>query len=168
MRSFATYSTGLLVGFAMMGTWVFIGSRSDTDWVPPSPLTTRQKVEAPAYVSIPNMTITLQFVDPKRFTNGTTGQAVYGGSAHGCTILIPSGGVIEAWADHGFAAFAKADDGPRLAHEILHCISGLWHPDWPKILASGGKVYEYYSIDRPRPYLTFSPLPQEPDPRTLQ
>src|SRR5882757_6578943 len=97
MRSFAAYLSGLSVGVALMGAWVFIGSRSDTDWMPPAPLTARQKIEAPAYITVPNMTVTLRFVDPKQFTNGTTGLSLYGGSRHGCTILIPSGGVIKAW-----------------------------------------------------------------------
>lgn len=164
---------GLGLGGLMMVTGLTIVTdgilATFTPWVPPQPLTARQLTEAPAYVTIPPMTIALRFVDPKAFyadqAPGFTGQSQYGKGVRGCTILIPSGGIIEAWPQQGFAAFVHANDAPNLAHEILHCISGLWHPGWPTILASGASVTEYYEVHAPRGVATFQ---ERPDPRSLQ
>jgi hypothetical protein len=45
-----------------------------------------------------------------------------------CTIVIPSGWMIWAIPDDGYAKWAHSDDGDTLAHEMLHCLRGKWHP----------------------------------------
>lgn len=161
----------------MAATWmVMIAERlasNATEWVPPSPLSARQQIEAPAYVQIPPMTVTLRFVDPKDFyakrEHGYTGVTLWGPRLRGCTIEMPSGDVIEAWADHGFAAFANANSGPNIAHEILHCVSGTWHPGWDMIASHKPPyhVTEYYRIDAPALTVINEQVPH-PDPRDMR
>lgn len=52
-----------------------------------------------------------------------------------CTITIPDKWVIRANPSRGMAWFedqGNDDFDDVLAHELLHCIRGAWHPDPPK------------------------------------
>lgn len=48
-----------------------------------------------------------------------------------CEIIMPAGWPIAAWPRIGLARWVNRDDGDTLAHEILHCLRGTWHPPWP-------------------------------------
>lgn len=53
----------------------------------------------------------------------------------GCVIEIPSDWVVRFVPSMGYAHFMDEDNSSTLAHEILHCVHGPWHPAWSVILA---------------------------------
>lgn len=56
-----------------------------------------------------------------------------------CTIYIPEGWRILARSRSGIAIWGDEEDADTLAHEILHCMRGAWHPSWPQIWAEQAK-----------------------------
>lgn len=51
-----------------------------------------------------------------------------------CLITIPEGWEIDSLPDRGYADWRSYDNSNTLAHEILHCLRGAWHPPWQDIL----------------------------------
>jgi hypothetical protein len=54
-------------------------------------------------------------------------------SASPCTIALPDDFKINFIAESGLAWFNDPETSDSLAHEILHCLHGSWHPPWDKI-----------------------------------
>lgn len=48
-----------------------------------------------------------------------------------CRIVIPTGMQIDAAPSQAEAQWTNRSDGDVLAHEILHCLRGKWHPKAP-------------------------------------
>lgn len=53
---------------------------------------------------------------------------------HPCEIYIPAGWEFAFVPAAGVAIWADPHNSDVLAHEILHCIRGKWHPDWETIV----------------------------------
>ena len=51
-----------------------------------------------------------------------------------CVVHLPAAMLIEYTPALGDAKWFEKDDGDTIAHELLHCIQGSWHPDWEKIV----------------------------------
>lgn len=49
-----------------------------------------------------------------------------------CEIILPDDFKIDVLASKG-AAWFSSETGDTLAHEILHCLYGVWHQPWNKI-----------------------------------
>lgn len=85
---------------------------------------------------LPPMDITLRIVPreefEKRYIN-TAGITQW--ATRPCVIEIPSDWVVRFAPRMGYAHFMDEDNSNTLAHEILHCVHGPWHPAWSDILA---------------------------------
>ena len=57
-----------------------------------------------------------------------------------CLIVMPEGFKINVIAREGKAWFNDDETGRVLAHEILHCLHGSWHPTWDKIQSKSDRA----------------------------
>lgn len=82
------------------------------------------------------MDIQVRIVDREVFEKMMpgTGAFTFAGRSP-CQIVMPAGMSIEFRPKAGRAQWADDYDADVFAHEILHCMIGLWHPAWPDILA---------------------------------
>jgi hypothetical protein len=92
----------------------------------------------------------LRFVDRKEFydskltiatarVNGTTAKNLAAYTMindNPCTIVIPLPVSFYVFPQLGKAGFADNEEADTIAHEILHCLYGSWHPRWDTILRS--------------------------------
>jgi hypothetical protein len=107
-------------------------------WNPPHPLNKRQLSEQPFYQPIGPMTILLRIQPRDQFykQNGSAinGYTHYAEKGHPlCEITIPDGFIVRGVAELGFASFTDFQLAKTIAHEILHCEAGIWHPTWDEI-----------------------------------
>ncbi len=67
------------------------------------------------------------------------GQSAAGLTLYGrnpCEIFLPDDWGVSYRPGRGQATFNSREDSDTLAHEILHCLVGAWHPKWPVILSN--------------------------------
>jgi hypothetical protein len=87
------------------------------------------------YQQFPAMSMIIRTVDPEEFSkkygDDIAGVSYFGtGTGNICIIEIPSDFTIVASPIRGFANFVKKEIPIDIAHEMLHCIRGNWHPKW--------------------------------------
>jgi hypothetical protein len=146
---------------------ILIAMALPSAWIPPNPLNARQLLEQPLYQTMPAMSIILHVQSREQFYHengsGVAGYTRFAWLGHPeCEITIPSDWVIEAWASRGYARFVDDANSSTLAHELLHCISGSWHPSWDAIEAANKNVSNYPI------FIGSWPPSQEPDPRDMR
>jgi hypothetical protein len=106
----------------------------------PEPFSRAELMADAAHVRVTPGDMTLRVVPRKKFDEdaGPTSLSLAAFTRindNPCTIVIPEGWQIDAVPSRGEAHFADAYNDSVVAHEILHCLRGTWHPDWSVILA---------------------------------
>jgi hypothetical protein len=110
-------------------------------------LTAEEKRKSSLLVPIGETTLVLKFVPPSewrhydRLEEKLQKDYVMVGFARvwrdPCEIILPAGDhAIWAHPKSGQARFDGEQLAKTLAHEILHCLKGTWHPDWTEIFGS--------------------------------
>ncbi len=100
----------------------------------PKELSDQERVQPFIRQATEPQTIVLRIIDPQQFKSeiGDPRTAAFSKSyREPCEITIPAGWIIVAIPSRGIAFWADDRNAVILAHEILHCIRGSWHPPWP-------------------------------------
>lgn len=124
---FSLLTLGLvLLGFGL-GRMVY---DPDLGQPEPMPLTNTERHDVPFIVQPTEpLVMRLEIMEAGKFKKENPGDAAIAyPHASPCTIVIPSGWMIEAVPEMSFAQWQDDDNGNTLAHEILHCLRGSWHP----------------------------------------
>ena len=109
----------------------------ESNALPPTPFTEEELTHQFVRQKTWPMTMTLHIVGEKEWEAIRRSPEVIGFSTWydgigKCQIFIPEGAEIIALpqgnAGHGDAMWRFSADGDLLAHEILHCLRGNWHP----------------------------------------
>jgi|ERR1019366_145842 hypothetical protein len=133
------YSFGWVIATCVLGFYsVYCTVSTNTH---PSPrqginvveFTDKEKQMPLLYQPFPAMSMIIRTVDPKEFSKkygDDIAGVSYFGTGNTCIIEIPSDFTIVASPIRGFANFVKKEIPIDIAHEMLHCIRGNWHPKW--------------------------------------
>jgi len=89
------------------------------------------------------MNVDLRILSPGQFDtekispNTTAWTNTFSDGSHRCQITLRAGAMIDANPSTRLAFWHDRSDGDEIAHELLHCIRGSWHPLWDDQKVSG-------------------------------
>lgn len=146
-REFGIYSVGVLIGVVvtLLGNQMYANRRSErhhTETRHVAELAPHELASRHYSARMTPATMTLRVVEARGFATEAAEGGVPGATAftryrrEPCEISVPEGWLIEADPQRGRARFAVRENSDSLAHEILHCLRGAWHPPWPEIITS--------------------------------
>ena len=137
---------GAVCGFDSFVAWQEFEAHAS--YVAPVELTPAERAADMLNTSVPPMSIRLTFEPQAQFYSGRPpGDEAYTQIGQiPCEIVAPAGWGIHATPRFGYANWDDPDDGMILAHEILNCIRGYWHPAWGKICATPPRII--FSVPR--------------------
>lgn len=125
------FSIGAAFGFAAAATVISFdtfGSRSESF----DPFTPFQLENSILVQTTWPAEIKLRIVDKSEIErlrpNAYAFSYTYAAADHACEIFIPDKMPIRFWPAQSRAEWVDKFDGDTLAHEILHCLRGSWHP----------------------------------------
>lgn len=112
------------LGFAIGGAWWSVWLTSPT----PIELSLEQREDKNFRLeqrTIP-MTVRLEIEDEQGFDPGVIAYTMP--YKRPCEIHLRAGMVIDSKPRHWWADFRDPQSGEIIAHELLHCLRGTWHP----------------------------------------
>lgn len=116
-------------------------SSSTTDFgavrVAPVELTDAERTYFWVDVEVPAMDVELRTLSPERWAEVRKvleaplllGYASPPQEERPCRIVVPAGWRLRAYPKLGRAEWADLRNAETLAHELIHCIRGRWHPE---------------------------------------